>query len=798
MDRTTFATSLSLILPAFNEADGIAQAIREADEVLANLVPDYEIIVVDDGSDDATAERVTEEIHRRPHVRLIRHEMNRGYSAALRTGFEAARCERVAFTDADCQFDLNDLGPLLQLSDKVPIAVGYRVGRKDPWQRRFFSWGYNVLARALLGTRVRDCDCALKVFRREALLQILPEEPGFFVNTEMLTRARLRGLGVAEVGVRHRPRRLGQSKVGLGDIPRTLRTLLPFWWSKVLFPAQDSDRRTEGSTGWAATLTTILLLLAVAGSLFFTRLSAPLLEPEESRYAEIPREMLAEGRFVEPVLHGEPYYQKPPLFYWLVMLCYSVFGVHDWAARLVPATAAVGTVLATYWWGRRTAGAATGFLGALLLCLTARYAYFARMLALDGLLCLWVVLGLAAGHIALREGRRPWWVLSAVACGLGILTKGPVALVLIAVPLMLIAFLDRRMRPLEARGWVGYASLALGPAGAWVTAMAVFQPAAALEFVWQHHVLRFLAPLDHAQPVWFYLPGLFVGTMPWALLLWPLGKFVARKARRTAARRSPEFGFFLLAFAWGLAFFSLAGCKRAGYVLPALPPLCLALGFYLYLVAGSLDLAALFRRRSALAGVATRTVLALSACAVVAAMVTQVCHPWQGLLALAALGLAVLLVHRARAVPWGWCAAAAFAVLFFGLHQMLPGYARKFGMRGQVRRHLEMAAERDLPVVCYPHRWDSVSFYLQRDDVRAYSPSERGQMLREFRESEQTLVFVKSAGHLPELVRELPKDLEFRPFDRQGSNVTSGIVRRRSSPPANRFAGGETLASRGQ
>jgi hypothetical protein len=129
---------------------------------------------------------------------------------------------------------------------------------------------------------------------------------------------------------------------------------------------------------------------------------------------------------------------------------------------------------------------------------------------------------------------------------------------------------------------------------------------------------------------------------------------------------------------------------------------------------------------------------------------------------------------------------------------MLPGYARKFGMRGQVRRHLVMAAERHVPVVCYPHRWDSVSFYLQRDDVRAYSPAERRQMLREFQESEQTLVFVKSAGHLSELLRELPEDLEFRPFERQGSNVTSGVVRRRSSPAENRFVGEDALASRGR
>src|SRR5262249_14319063 len=206
---------LSLVLPAYNEEAGIREAIAEADDALARLADEYEILVVDDGSRDGTAAAVREEAARRPRVRLLRHETNRGYGAALRTGFGAARFDRVAFTDADCQFHLADLAPLLRLAEEFPVAVGYRVGRQDPWPRRFVSWGYNTLARALLGTRVRDCDCALKVFQRESLLRLLPRTNGFFVNTEMLTRARQLGLSVAEAPVRHRPRLRGHSTVSL-------------------------------------------------------------------------------------------------------------------------------------------------------------------------------------------------------------------------------------------------------------------------------------------------------------------------------------------------------------------------------------------------------------------------------------------------------------------------------------------------------------------------------------------------------------------------------------------------------
>ncbi len=222
---------LSLVVPAFNEAAVIARAVAEADDALAGLFDEYEVLVVDDGSSDDTAARVRDAAVGRPAVRLIAHGANRGYGAALRTGFAAARFDLVAFTDADCQFDLADLGPLAALTDRVPIAVGYRANRQDPWRRKFLSRGYNRLTRFLLGTRVRDVDCALKVFRREVLAQILPESRGFFVNTEMLTRARQHGYAVAERPVTHRPRAAGDSKVSLWEVPKTLRVLLRFWWA---------------------------------------------------------------------------------------------------------------------------------------------------------------------------------------------------------------------------------------------------------------------------------------------------------------------------------------------------------------------------------------------------------------------------------------------------------------------------------------------------------------------------------------------------------------------------------------
>src|SRR5258707_14160667 len=139
--------------------------------------------------------------------------------------------------------------------------------------------------------------------------------------------------------------------------PRSFLSCLPLVWSRVLFPGAATDRT---ACRWPA----LLLLLLLPGLLLYACMSFYLFEPDEGRYAEIPREMLQRGEWVVPYLQGEPYFDKPPLLYWLVRLSYRLFGVHDWSARLVPALAVHGCILLTYAFGRRILNERAAFWGA--------------------------------------------------------------------------------------------------------------------------------------------------------------------------------------------------------------------------------------------------------------------------------------------------------------------------------------------------------------------------------------------------------------------------------------------------
>lgn len=498
------------------------------------------------------------------------------------------------------------------------------------------------------------------------------------------------------------------------DTPRTVVGWLPFLWTRVLFPA--SVRRAGA---WQ--MTHFLVVAFVSGTLLFPCLSFYLFEPDEGRYAQIPREMLEGGDWVVPRLQGDPYLDKPPLFYWLVMASFSLFGFHDWAARLVPALAVEATVLICYLFGRRLVGERSAFLGTLVLSLLPGFVGVGRLLVLDGVLALWVTISLFSALLAV-EGPRlrwGWWLLASLACGLGVLTKGPIAVILLVPPLWLHRRLNGAICPIGRRGWLMFVGVVLAVALPWYIAVCCRLPEFVRYFLWEHNVVRFLQPFDHERPVWFYAPLLLLGLLPGTLLLPAFVRFCLAGNEEVARQRCPVLGFLLLAAGWCLLFFSLSGCKLPTYILPAFPPLALAIGCFL-----------------------ARTRWGHSR------------WTW--------------------GVAWSWWGLMLVAHLV-----LLPWYARVKSPMNEPERMRNYCADPSTPVICFPRNVDSAAFYLGRSDFRSYRSKELAQVLELLDKNPRTVVLFGHRNSLNTLETRLPPHLHVTAAHEMGLCDMAVVERRR-------------------
>jgi hypothetical protein len=204
-----FPASLSVCMPAYNEADNLPDTLDAALSILPAFVRDFEVVVVDDGSRDGTGDIVREYAARDQRVRLVSHAQNGGYGAAVTSGLRAARGELVMFCDSDGQFSFLDVPHLLRQMGVHDVAIGYRYRRADHRVRVFNAACWNRLVRLALGVRVRDLDCAFKMFRREVVERLRLTATGAAINAEIMVQVLRGGARVCEVPVTHYPRYAG-------------------------------------------------------------------------------------------------------------------------------------------------------------------------------------------------------------------------------------------------------------------------------------------------------------------------------------------------------------------------------------------------------------------------------------------------------------------------------------------------------------------------------------------------------------------------------------------------------------
>ena len=476
-------------------------------------------------------------------------------------------------------------------------------------------------------------------------------------------------------------------------------------FSGILFPGTaDVDTRVR--------LLSLALVLILPAALLYPTRGFHLLEPDEGRYAQIPKEMLVSGNWVVPTLQGEAYLDKPPLMYWLTALSYKAFGTTPEAARLVPALCVHLTIFAVYFIGRRSIGERGALWAALLLTVAPGFVSVARLLLLDGLLVLCVTTSVLCGFEAVRTGtlKRGWWLAAAVASGLGFLTKGPISEVLLFVPLWAYSFLANSGPTPSARTrlrwYVAFFAVVFAVNLPWYVAIYLREPQFLKHFFWEHNVMRFLQPFDHLQPVWYYAPILIGGLLPGTILLaaycWKLVRSESEKpgSSRSSSQPSPAGGFWLLTGGWCVFFFSCSGSKLPTYVLPAYPFLCLAIGEFV----ARTNWNTAFRTRAMVGGVA--------------------------------------------------------ALMLFAHHVAVPWYAKERSPFGNPELVSRFVDDPDVAVVCFPRNCDSLAFYHDRADMRNVRTKSVNQLMMDCHHRPRTVILFTHRDSLAGFKNTLPPSLE--------------------------------------
>ncbi|MHC4337763.1 MAG: glycosyltransferase family 2 protein [Planctomycetota bacterium] len=221
------AVSISVFFPCYNEQDNIARTVEQALAVLEKLSADFEIIIVDDGSADATGRIADSMADKDSKIKVVHHPTNLGYGAALQSGFKAATKNLVFYTDGDGQFDIAELPPLLPLIEQYDIVSCYRLNRQDNLIRKINGWGWTKVVCLLFGMRIRDIDCAFKLYKREIFDNIDMVSSGALIDAEILARAVRKGYTVTQRPVHHFPRTAGtQTGANLKVVFRAFKELL--------------------------------------------------------------------------------------------------------------------------------------------------------------------------------------------------------------------------------------------------------------------------------------------------------------------------------------------------------------------------------------------------------------------------------------------------------------------------------------------------------------------------------------------------------------------------------------------
>jgi 4-amino-4-deoxy-L-arabinose transferase-like glycosyltransferase len=332
--------------------------------------------------------------------------------------------------------------------------------------------------------------------------------------------------------------------------------------------------------------TDLLLLAGICAFLFFYGIANfGLIGADEPRYAQVAREMLARRDWITPVLGGQPWLEKPPLYYWQAMLAYAVFGVSDWAARIPSALDATAMVAAIYLFFRRFYAAAA-LDAALISASCVGVVAYARAASTDMALAATFTIAMLAWWTWQESEKKIWLAVFYALLALGTLAKGPVAPFLAVLVLGVYSASSREWRKFLRGVWLPGILLFCVIALPWYVAVQLRNPSFFRQFILEHNLARFSSNLyRHREPFWYYLPVTAIALMPWIAFVISGCVSVAKNwSRKKNQVSGGELQFQIFLFCWlvvPVLFFSISQSKLAGYILPAVPAGALLLANYL-------------------------------------------------------------------------------------------------------------------------------------------------------------------------------------------------------------------------
>ena len=696
--------------------------------------------------------------------------------ATVADAIRAAKYETVLIVDRGFEVSPHDWLDLAEQLDDFPIQVTFRCTKPTRKLRRISSILHAGVSRATLRTAKHELRNGATVVRRSIALEQIdsctPSQLPEFEASQLIALCRVNGHPIRELADTNSKFGVASKSQGLTSFQYLKRsaTTIRFWWNSIMFPINKNQiDAPDKNKPWQQHFL-LVLLIAIAIFILFGRLNFPLFEPDEARNAQLALNVVQSNDWLSLQLNTESYWDKPPLQIWAIAASYTLLGESPMATRFPIAVASFLTVLLTFLLGRKLVGNQAAIIGAFLLLLSSGFVTVGRYVTMDATLTLATTMTWLTAYLAIQTGKKKYMIAAGVACGIGLLAKGPIIAVLCIPPLLLQMWLRESSSPkLKLKYFFVPTILIAAP---WFIATAWIHPDFVGYFFWKHHVVRFSEAFNHREPFWYYMVGIFLFMFPASYLLPSVSRFMFSRRPENRLVRTKQDGFLLLTALWTLLFFSVSESKLPTYILPAFPMICLMMGAMLHrkIFQPVLNASAKQPTQSTfLTRLVPRVPIELVFWCVVCGIASWVFLKSESpnvLLIVAGVigltGLAGIAARKSHApnIAWSIFAILGFCFVYLGTHHLVPSISNARSIQQQAKQIQQTSEFQSAPIVYYGRDAYGSSLLLGQSQVVEFATKEIGPMLK-FVSDHPRAIIVSSKDSMELLRSGMPWSVSF-------------------------------------